>query len=188
MSSPEDMLAAVEGSIAERTGRPLDEWLELVSASGIDPLDQKAVRAWLRDAHGVGQNTQWAIADAAARRAGWQRPSVEEYTAGQYTGPRAALRPIFDAVAELALGLGEDVRMEGRSTYVPFVRARQFAAVAAGARHVDLGLRFTDPPDSERISPARAPGQSTHRVRMSEVDEVDGEVHALLRAAYEQNG
>lgn len=188
MSSPEDMLAGVESSMAERTGRSLDEWVALVRSSGIDPLDQKAVRAWLRDVHGVRQNSQWAIADAAARGAGWQRPSVDEYTGDQYTGARAALRPVYDAIAALALGLGEDVRVEGRSTYVPFVRARQFAAVQAGARHVDLGLRFTDPPASERLAPAKAPGQSTHRVRLSTVDDVDGEVHALLRAAYEQNG
>jgi hypothetical protein len=31
------------------------------------PLDQKAVRGWLRAEHGVPQNSQWAIADAAAR-------------------------------------------------------------------------------------------------------------------------
>lgn len=187
MSSPGDMLAAVTTSMAERTGRTLDEWLDLVDSSGVDPLDQKAVRAWLRDVHGIKQNTQWAIADAAARRAGWQRPSSDEYTDSQYTGAKAALRPIYDALAELALGLGEDVHIEGRATYVPFVRARQFAAVQAAAKHVDLGLRFTDPPDSDRISPAKAPGQSTHRVRLSTVDEVDGEIHALLLAAYEQN-
>ena len=187
MSSPDDMLAAVATSMAERTGRTLDGWVELVMASDVDPLDQKAVRAWLRDVHGVKQNTQWAIADAVATKAGWQRPSVDEYTGSQYTGAKAALRPIYDAIEELALGLGEDVRAEGRSTYVPFVRSRQFAAVQAGAKHVDLGLRFTDPPDSPRMAPAKAPGQSTHRVRLSTVDEVDGDVHALLRAAYEQN-
>ncbi|MEU7526147.1 hypothetical protein AB0A74_10460 [Saccharothrix sp. NPDC042600] len=31
-------------------------------------------------------------------------------------GSKAALRPVYDRVAVLALGLGEDVRLEGRST------------------------------------------------------------------------
>src|SRR5215469_17420149 len=69
--SPDDMMSAVTGSLAARTGRSLDEWLELVQASGIDPLDQNAVRRWLKAEHGVPQNSQWAIADAAARAAGW---------------------------------------------------------------------------------------------------------------------
>ena len=63
--TPDDMMGAVSASLAERTGRSLDEWVALVQTSGIDPLDQNAVRRWLRAEHGVPQNSQWAIADAA---------------------------------------------------------------------------------------------------------------------------
>src|SRR5512135_422631 len=125
------MMAKVSASLAERTGRDLAEWLALVEGSGIDPLDQNAVRRWLKDVHGLPQNSQWAVADAAARAAGWVRPTVEAYVASQYTGPKAALRPIHDAVATLALACGDDVTVEGRGGYTPFVRKRQFAATAA---------------------------------------------------------
>src|SRR5438309_10948451 len=107
------MLSAVASSILERTGRSLDDWLALVAASGIDPLDQNAVRRWLRDEHGVRQNTQWALADAAARAAGWVRPTVEAYIDEQFQGARAALRPVFDVVREAATSLGPDVTVEG---------------------------------------------------------------------------
>src|SRR5690242_21601804 len=96
----------------------------------IYPLDQNAVRRWLRTEHGVPQNSQWAIADAAARAAGWVRPSTAEYVDSQYTGAKAALRPIYDALAAAAGELGGDVTVEGRGSYAPFVRGRQFAAVA----------------------------------------------------------
>lgn len=182
------MMAAVLDSIAARTGRSLAAWVDLVAASGIDPLEQNAVRRWLREAHGLGQNTQWAIAEECARRAGWLRPTVEEYAAAQYLGRRAAFRPVFDAVRDAALALGPDVRMEGRSTYIPFVRARQFAAVAVTTSRVDLGLRLPAPPPSPRLVPANAPGQSTHRVTLYQARDVDASVRTLLRAAYDQNG
>ena len=140
-------MSAVTGSLAARTGRSLDEWLDVVQASGIDPLDQNAVRRWLKAEHGIPQNSQWAIADAAARAAGWVRPTVKEYVGSQYRGARASLRPVYDAVAGAITALGDDVTVEGRGGYTPFVRGRQFAAVAAAAKdRVDLGLRFTDPP------------------------------------------
>ncbi|WP_433266568.1 DUF5655 domain-containing protein [Actinosynnema sp. CS-041913] len=186
MDSPADMMAAVTGSMLERTGRTLDEWVALVAAADLDPLDRKAVRGWLRDAHGVKQNSQWAIADAAARAAGWVEPTLAEYVDSQYNGRKAILRPVYDRIAVLALALGEDVRAEGRSTYVPFVRGRQFAAVQALTSRVDLGLRFTEPPPTDRLT-AGGPGQATHKVSLTGTDEVDGEVEALLRAAYEQN-
>lgn len=187
--SPREMMAAVSASMKERTGRTVEEWIELVQASGIDPLDQKAVRRWLKEEHGVLQNSRWAIADAAARGAGWERPSAEEYVDRQYEGPKAHLRPIFDALREALEGLGDDVSMEGRGTYIPFVRRRQFAAVAAATRsRVDVGLRYTDPPDSPRLTEGRAPGQGTHRLSLGTADEVDTAAEALLRAAWEQNG
>jgi hypothetical protein len=187
--SPDDMMSAVSESLAARTGRSLDEWLSLVQSSGVDPLDQNAVRTWLRTEHGLPQNSRWAVADAAARAAGWVRPTVEKYVDGQYTGPKAALRPIYDTVAALAVSLGDDVTVEGRSTYVPFVRGRQFAAVAAAARdRVDLGLRFSTPPASDRLVAASAPGQATHKVALRSVNEVDDEVAGWLAAAYAQNG
>ena len=186
--TPDDMMGAVIGTLAARTGRSLEEWLALVEASGIDPLDQNAVRRWLRTEHGVPQNSQWAIADAAARAAGWVRPSVEEYIDSQYRGAKAGLRPIYDALAGAIMGLGGDVRVEGRGGYTPFVRGRQFAAVAAAARdRVDLGLRFTDPPASGRLQPSSAPGQATHKVALRSVADVDDELLHLVRVAYDQN-
>jgi hypothetical protein len=185
------MMASVSASLAERTGHTLDEWVDLVTRSGIDPLDQLAVRNWLRDVHGVRQNSQWAIADEAATRAGWKRPSVREYVDGQYTGKKAALRPIYDAIEAVALDLGDpgSVSVEGRGGYTPFVRRRQFCAVAATTTRVDLGLRYAaDVPDSTRLVASKGPGQSTHKVVITSVDEVDDEVRELLRAAYDQNG
>src|SRR5215471_21805259 len=117
--TPDEMMTAVAGSLAARTGRSLDEWLALVRASGIDPLDQVAVRRWLRAEHGVPQNSQWAIADAAAREAGWTRPSAAEYVDSQYAGAKAALRPIYDTLAAAITGFGDDVSIEGRGSYTP---------------------------------------------------------------------
>lgn len=187
--SPEDMMAAVTKTLPERTGRTLEEWTAVVAASGIDPLDQGAVRRWLKDAHGLPQNSQWAVADAAARAAGWQRPDVEGYIAAQYAGPKAALRPVFDRLREVIESFGDDVTVEGRGTYVPFVRRRQFAAVAVTTRtRVDVGLRYAAPPASPLLTPAKAPGQATHKLSLASVDDVTREVEALLRTAYEQNG
>ncbi|NUU18337.1 hypothetical protein HP550_13860 [Cellulomonas humilata] len=188
-TSPDDMRAAVTASMADRTGRTLDAWATLVhDTSGVDPLDQNAVRRWLKDVHGVPQNSRWTIAFEVAERAGWVRPDVDGYVDRQYAGRTAGLRPVYDALEAALLGLGEDVRREGRSTYVPFVRARQFAAVAATtATRVYVGLRFVDPPSHPDLVPAKAPGSATHKVGVTHVSQVEG-LLPLLRAAYEQNG
>ena len=44
MTSPSDMMDSVTDSMKERTGKTLEEWVEAVRASGVDPLDQRTVR------------------------------------------------------------------------------------------------------------------------------------------------
>jgi predicted transport protein len=189
MTSPADMIDAVTDSMKERTGKTLEEWVEAVQAAGIDSLDQKAVRKWLKTEHGVLQNSQWAIADAAARVAGWVRPSVEDYIDSQYQGEKVTLRPIFDTLREIIEELGKDVSVEGRGGYTPFVRKRQFAAVQASTKtRIDLGLRFKEAPTSELLSNKSLPGQSTHKVSLTSLEDITNEVRDLIRMAYEQNG
>ena len=187
-NNPARMMAAVTDSMKERTGKSLEEWVALVQASGVDPLDQKAVRHWLKSEHGVLQNSQWAIADAAARAAGWVRPSVEEYINSQYEGAKAKLRPLFDALRDIIENQGEDVRVEGRGGYTPFVRRRQFAVLQASTKtRIDLGLRFTDPPESALLNPGNPPGQCSHKIAIHSLEDITQEVKKFINLAYNQN-
>ncbi len=190
---PDDRInAAMDGVIdnmKERTGRDLDEWVAVVLESGIGPLDQRAVRRWLRDEHGVLQNSQWAIADAAARAEGWSQPTVSEYVAMQYAGPKAHLRPIYDALEQMILDIGDNVNAEARANYIPFVHGRQFVLISPSTRtRVDLGLRFRLEPEHGRLIPVKNLGQSTHRIALESLDDVSDDLIPLILLAWEQNG
>ena len=119
--TPDEMLSAVAASLQARTGRSLPAWIALVQASGVDPLDQRAVRRWLRAEH--GRAAEQPVGDrrrcGAGRRLG--AADVAAYVDSQYRGAKAALRPIYDALEAAISGLGDDVTIEGRATYTPFV-------------------------------------------------------------------
>ena len=194
MAEPKNMLAAIHASMADRTGRTLDEWVTLVEQQAdLDPLDQKAVRAFLRDQHGVKQNSQWAIAIAVAERAGWSMPTWEQYADELYTGTKASLRALHDAVVEIAEGMGPDADAQGRAGHTPVARKTQFLAVGPGPRGtLRVGFRFRkDAPDDPRLEPAKGFAQATHWVHLEPSDEPAQEAHSLhdlIRVAYDQNG
>lgn len=218
---PNVMMSSLVVSLPERTGRTLEQWIELIKTDGPDALDQKAVRNWLKTEHGLPQNTQWTVAHMAALEAGWVPPSTEQYVAALYSGKKAALRPLHDQLSELILSLdqptGDDagapgntddaasatgchtkgargISVEGRGTYIPFIRRTQFAAVAPGSYgRLRVGVRLRDGvptvPGVE-IEEAKNFAQATHCVHLS-ADATREDVAALeplLRAAYEQNG
>ncbi|MFC5818559.1 DUF5655 domain-containing protein [Nonomuraea harbinensis] len=183
-----EMLVRVAASLPDKTGKSLEEWVASVGESGLDPLDQRAVRQWLKSEHGLTKPQQEAVAIAAAKEAGWSEPTADDHLAAQYDGSRQGLKPIYEALVEAATGLGGDVTLEVRANFVAVNRKRQFAAIQpATASRMDLGLRFTDPPADKRLKQATAPGQSTHKLGLTAVEQVDDEVRALLRQAYEQN-
>lgn len=62
------------------------------------------------------------------------------------------------------------------------------SAVAATRTRVDVGVRYTDAPESELLTPAKAPGQATHKLSLTSVEDVTARVESLIRAAYGQNG
>lgn len=185
------MTQAMQASMRERTGRDVDQWVRLVTDGGVDPLDQLAVRNWLRDVHGVPQNSQWAIAFAAAEAAGWVRPSAGEYSDTLFSGAKAALRPLRDAVLAMATAMGSDAEPRGRGTYTPVVRKRQFLAVAPGPRGtLRVGLRYRQAPADDRLTAAKGFAQATHWVHL-EAGTDPGEIgwlEPLIAQAYEQNG
>jgi predicted transport protein len=186
-NSPNDMTAAVSDNIQKNTGKTLEEWVAAVLESGLDPLDQNSVRKWLKSEHNIPQNTQWAIADAAARAVGWVRPSPDGYIDSQYQGKKAILRPIFDSIRAAIMRIDPLVSVEGRGGYTPFVHKRQFTAVKASSKMVVLGLRYREAPSSDRLLEGKATGQCTHRVELTSPEQVDEEVIRLLTIAHEQN-
>lgn len=115
-----------------------------------------------------------------------------DLVAQQYAGPKAAVQPIYAKLASLVQGLGMDVELIPRQTYVSVVRGRQFAAIQPSTRtRVDLGLRLpTGTAESDRLQAGSKAGGGamTHSVGLSHVDEVDGEVAGWLRAAYAAAG
>lgn len=183
-----DVMAAAVANLKERTGRSLEEWVQVVAGSGIDPHDLKAVRRWLKEAHGAKVNTRWHVAEAAAKATGWKRPSVEAFIDQQFSGSKAGMRPLFDLVRSVIEDLGDDVTVQGRGGYTPFVRTRQFIAVASTRTRLDVGLRYTDAPKSELIAPSKGPGMGTHKLMLERTEQLTDEVEELLRLAYEQNG
>jgi predicted transport protein len=176
MPSPEEMAAKVE----QRTGRPISEWLALVPAG---TFTQQS--AFLVAEHGLKPSDARAVLHLGAHLS---RPPDDELVAAQYAGAKEALRPVYDALVAAIAALGDDVVVAPRKTYVSFDRARQFALVQASTRtRVDLGMRLDEATATDRLAAAGSfgSGNITHRVGLGAPEEVDAQVRAWLRAAYD---
>lgn len=172
--------------LQDRTGEPLEAWNARIRERGFG--DEAALRSWLSE-QGVTGYPQMLLVMERFGYPDFLVADADELIDGQYAD-RPHLRPILDAILALAPTLGE-VAAQARKTYVTLVSPRRTFAVVKPAtkRRVDLGLRLDGVKPSGRLEAAKDLGNERIHVRigLASPEDVDDEVVALLRRAYQSN-
>jgi hypothetical protein len=179
--------------LAEKTGRSLEQWIELVKTEG--PPTEKERRDWLKANHGLGTNASWWIAERAEGK-GWEDTDPESYLKAaaawveeMFAGPKAALRPLYDRLLKLGLSMGKDVKACPCKTIVPLYRRHVFAEIKPATRtRIDLSFALRDAPLAGRLTDTggRDKGNRlTHRTAITRPEDIDDEVKRWLKAAYD---
>jgi predicted transport protein len=109
--------------------------------------------------------------------------------AEQFSGTKAALRPIYDQIMAVALSLGPDVKVNPRQSYIALARGKQFAILKPStASRLDVGLRLRGFEPTPRLQEAGNFGSDSvsHKVCLVATNEIDEELIQWLRTAYER--
>jgi hypothetical protein len=82
---------------------------------------------------------------------------------------------------------GGDVEVAPKKGYVSLRRRKQFALIQPStATRLDVGINLKNKPASKRLEASGAfNAMVSHRVRVSRLEEIDAELQAWLREAYE---
>jgi hypothetical protein len=134
-----------KNELPAKTGRSLDEWIALVKKSG--PPTERERREWLKQEHKLGTNSAWCIAERADGK-GTEEDSPEAYLEAaeqwvedMFSGPRAALRPVYDQLLKVALAVSKEVKACPGKTAVALYRNHVFANIKVSTNtRIDLGL------------------------------------------------
>jgi hypothetical protein len=185
MSDPEAQSATQWRNIEAATGLTLEDFRAAIQAAGLERHGEMV--AWLKTHMGLTHGNANLVALRVREANAGGAPEASELLEAQYTGAKAAMRPVYDRVAGIAHHAGPDVRMVIQKTGVSFRRARQFALVQApSAKRVTLGLNLDETPDDPRITPVT--GMCSHMVVLSDPAAVDDAVASWIRMAYERAG
>ena len=182
-------------SLKQKTGHSLEEWLKLLKKSGMST--EKERRAWLKSEHGLGLNySSWIVARAGGKDDDFSSPeayidAAEKYVHAMFSGGKAGLRPIYDALLKLGLGLGKDAKASPCKTMVPLYRKHVFAQIKPTTQtRIDLGFALGARPAEGRLIDTGGFAKKdriTHRIPISSLAEIDDEVKHWLRMAFEED-
>jgi len=181
--SQKEIIATTIANLEAKTGKTLAQWLQIARESGLDKHGQLVNH--LKSEHGLTHG----YANMVAHQAREQEPSEQaDPITTQYSGPKEALRPIYDAVIAAIKELGSDVEISPKKTYVSLRRNKQFALVQPSTRtRVDLGINLKGLEAEGRLEASGSfNAMVSHRVRLTSIDQVDAEVAGWLKAAYDK--
>ncbi len=168
-----------------KTGKSLDEWLKIVRAAGLSK--HKEITQLLKADHGVSHGFANMIALQALNSDSHTASDKDMLVEAQYSGAKANLRPIYDAIL-LAIGkFGGDVEVSPKKNYVSLRRHKQFGIIqpSSGAR-LDVGINLPGTPPGARLEASGSfNAMLSHRVRVQKPAEVDKELIGWLKQAYD---
>jgi len=184
MSNVDDAVATMLHNIPEKTGKTLVQWHTILGASSLEKHGQLV--SLLKKEHSVTHGFANLIV------AKFLKPDVDsddDLVAQQYSA-KADLRPIYAALTKKISKFGKDVEFAPKKAYVSLRRKKQFGLIQPSTKtRLDVGLNLAGAKANNRLEKSGSfNAMVTHRVRLTSASDVDDQLIAWLREAFEAAG
>jgi hypothetical protein len=193
MSTVDEGLEAQIRNIEQQYGKSLNEWIAIVKESGLTKHTDMV--AMLKSQYGMSHGSAHRVALKAREAdavsiAKTAEASGRDPAALLYSSKKAGLKPLHDALMTAITTFGDDIELAPKKGYMSLRRKKQFAMIQpTTATRIDLGLILKDVPATERLETAASfNALFTHRVRVNTINDVDAQVIAWLKQAYDLAG
>ena len=181
----DEMEAKMMANISEKTGETLETWIEIIKKEDFSKHNE--IIKFLKSEHGFTHGYANFVALKARQPAGNASPSGDELVNNQYAGTKADLRPIYEVIIAAVKEFGEDVEIAPKKAYVSLRRNKQFGLVQPSTKtRLDVGIILNEYDPENRLEASGSfNAMCSHRVRITDLEEVDAELINWLKKAYE---
>lgn len=189
MADPAQAIATQLANIEKRTGKSLAQLAEIMRASGL------AKHGELRDmlkrdlgmGHGDANTLVHHVLNSTAPGAAAEA-SLDDAVGSVYSGAKAALRPIHDRLMR-EIGKFGEFEIAPKKSYVSLRRRRQFAMIGPATNtRVEVGLNMKGIAPAGRLLAMPPGGMCNYVIKLTAADDVDAELVAWIRMAYDAAG
>jgi len=191
MADMDKAIATQLANIEKKTGKSLVQLTDAIKKSGKQKHGE--IRDWLKAAYGLGHGdantlTHAALQSDGASAAKATGASADDVLADIYSGKKAHLRPVHDALMAAIAKFGA-FEVAPKKGYVSLRRKKQFAMLGPKTNErFELGLNLKDDIKDTRVKPLPPGGMCQYIVPLTSADEVDAKLIGYLKRAYDAAG
>jgi len=175
----------MEKGLLEKTGKPLAHWVGIVLQQSFEKHGE--IIKFLKDEYEFTYGFANYVAHKARESDAGSKDDVDLVT-NQYKG-KESLIPIYDLLIAETKKLGNDVEIAPKNASVSLRTGKQFALIQPSTKtRIDLGLKIKDRAPEGRLETSGPFGtMCTHRIQLTDLSQVDAEVIAYLKEAYDKS-
>jgi hypothetical protein len=176
-------------NIQKKTGKSLDQLAEIVHKSG--KTKHGEIREYLQRELDIGYGDANAVVHAVMKSDGQRAADgkAEDAVLDEiYSGGKAGFRPIHEKLIHAIDGFGE-YEVVPKKGYVSLRRRKQFAMIGPKTNtRFEVGINAKDLKKNARLLEQPKGSMCNFIVNLTDVTEVDSELIAWLKSAYEGAG
>jgi len=171
-------------NIKAKTGKTPEDFRKLAKKKGL--MKPREIVAWLKEEYGLGYGHAGAIYYMIAH-ADDAKASTEERIEKLFAGKKVKWRKAYGALEARVRKFGTDVQVVPNMTYINLCRGnKKFAIVQTTADRLDIGIKLRGVAPTRRLEAAGSwNAMVTHRVRIRDPKEINKEIPAWLKQAYD---
>jgi len=94
-------------NMPEKTGKSLQQWFALIQSKSLK--DHGPIMKFLKDGHGVTHGYANTISILYRQQASGGPSSGDDLVEAQYSGGKAAMRPLYEVIVKTVKGFGRDL-------------------------------------------------------------------------------
>ncbi len=195
MADPQAAVLSQLRNIEARTGRSIAELQAAVAATGLAKHGER--RSWLMQQLQLGYGDANAVVSfmgkplpALAARA--ESPVTGAAAADPlkaiYSGSKAAMLPLHEALMEVLRGFGE-FEVAPKKSYLSLRRKKQFLMVGPATKEaLEIGLNVKTLPPDPRLKVMPPASMCAVTTRIGHVSEIDAALKRWMKAAFDAAG
>lgn len=176
-----EALQTMINNMPEKTGKSLEDWKKILKTKSFEKHGE-AVK-FLKQEHNVTHGFANTIVSLSKEN----NATSEDLVENQYKG-KEQLLPMYEKLLKVVSSFGDDVTITPKKTSVSVIRKKQFTLIKPATKtRIDLGLKLKDKPTTERLGNSGPFGtMCTHRVQLTNIEQIDDELITWLEEAYSE--
>lgn len=186
MDSEKATLTMID-NLQKNTGKTLEDWINIVNQQSFTKHNE--ILNYLKDNFSLTYGFANLVALKALKSDSGSIGDLEELISKQYKGKENFLI-VYNKLLEEILEFGNDIDVSPKNNYVSLRRKKQFAILQPATKtrfEIGINLKGQEPKGKlELITSSNS--MCSHKINLSNINEIDDEVFYWLKLAYTNAG